>query len=147
MSDGIAALHPGAPECRTMSRMSVSGSYLAFVLEQLAGVRGVVTRRMFGGVGIYSGEAFFAIIDNDTVFFKVDEALAAQYRNAGMPPFTPIPGKPPMLGYYQVPVDVLEDAEAMTRWAKQSIQVAVRVPARRRPSRARRPGRTTRRRK
>jgi DNA transformation protein and related proteins len=119
--------------------MSVSDSYLAFVLEQLAGVRGIVTKRMFGGVGIYSGDAFFAIVDNDTVFFKVDAALAAQYRNAGMPPFAPIPGKPPMRGYYQVPVDVLEDANAMTRWAKQSVQVAVQVPARRRPSRARRP--------
>jgi DNA transformation protein len=116
--------------------MAVSASYLTFVLEQLAGVRAIVTKRMFGGVGIYSGETFFAVIDNDTLFFKVDEPLAAQYRDAGMPPFAPIPGKPPMLGYYQVPPDVLEDADAMARWAKQSLRVAVKAPARRRPGRA-----------
>ena len=124
--------------------MGVSDSYLTFVLEQLAGVRGVVTKRMFGGVGIYSGDAFFAVIDNDTLFFKVDEALAAQYRKAGMPPFAPIPGKPPMLGYYQVPPDVLEDADAMTRWAKQSLHVAAKAPARRRSRRPRKPARGSR---
>ncbi len=116
--------------------MAVSASYLTFVLEQLAGVRGIVTKRMFGGVGIYSGEAFFAIIDNDTVFFKVDEALAAQYRKAGMPPFAPIPGKPPMMGYYQVPPHVLEDGDAMVQWARQSLEVATKFPVRKRAAKA-----------
>jgi len=101
--------------------MAVSDSYLAFVLEQLAGVRALVTKRMFGGVGIYSGDVFFAVIDNDTIFFKVDDELAARYRKAGMPPFAPIPGKPPMMGYYQVPTDVLEDADEMAKWAKESL--------------------------
>ena len=41
------------------------------MLEQPAGVRNVVTKRTVGGIGIcgigiYSGEAFFAAIDNDT---------------------------------------------------------------------------------
>lgn len=101
--------------------MAVSESYLTFVLEQLSGVRALVTKRMFGGVGIYSNGVFFAVIDNDTIFFKVDEVLRVQYQEAGMPPFAPIPGKPPMMGYYQVPPDVLEDADEMVRWAKQSL--------------------------
>lgn len=106
--------------------MAVSSSYLAFVLEQLDGVRGLVTKRMFGGVGIYSSETFFAVIDNDTLFFKVDEALAARYEEAGMPPFAPIPGKPPMRTYYQVPPAVLEDAEEIVRWARDSIGAAMK---------------------
>jgi len=101
--------------------MAVSDSYLAFVLEQLAGVRALVTKRMFGGVGIYSGDVFFAVIDNDTIFFKVDDELATRYRKAGMPPFAPMPDKPPMKSYYQVPPDVLEDADEMVTWAKESI--------------------------
>jgi DNA transformation protein len=123
--------------------VAVSESYLTFVLEQLAGVRAIATKRMFGGVGVYSGDAFFAILDNDTLFFKVDEALAPQYRRAGMPPFAPIPGKPPMQGYYQVPPGVLEDAEALAAWARQSVAVAVAAPgraARRRRAPAGRPG-------
>ena len=115
--------------------MAVSNSYLTFVLEQLDGVPGVVTKRMFGGVGIYSGEAFFAVIDNDTLFFKVDDELRPQYVNRGMPPFQPIPGKPAMTGYYQVPTSVLEDADELARWARRSIVVgrAGRKVSRRRP--------------
>jgi DNA transformation protein len=106
--------------------MAVSDSYLSFVLEQLAGVRSVVTKRMFGGVGIYSGDTFFAVIDNDTLFFKVDEVLSAKYRKLGMPPFMPIPGKAAMSGYYQVPPDVLEDPDELARWARESIDRAVK---------------------
>ena len=106
--------------------MAVSDSYLTFVLEQLSGVRALVTKRMFGGVGIYSDGTFFAVIDNDTIFFKVDEALARQYIQAGMSPFKPMPDKPAMKGYYQVPPDVLEDADEMVRWAKQSL--ALKAP-------------------
>jgi hypothetical protein len=78
--------------------MAVSESYLAFVLGQLEGLRGVVTKRMFGGVGIYSDGLFFAVIDNDTLFFKVDDELRPRYRSAGMSAFAPMPGKPAMEG-------------------------------------------------
>ena len=111
--------------------MAVSDSFLTFVLEQLDGVRHLVTKRMFGGVGIYSDGTFFAVIDNDTLFFKVDETLGKRYRDRGMPPFMPIPGATPMTGYYQVPPDVLENAEMLVKWAKDSIAVA---PVKRRRS-------------
>ena len=104
--------------------MAVSESYLAFVLDQMAGVAGIVTKRMFGGIGIYSVGRIFAVIDNDTLFFKVDEALAQRYRDKGMPPFMPIPGAKPMSGYYQVPPDVLEDRATLARWAKDSVAIA-----------------------
>jgi TfoX/Sxy family transcriptional regulator of competence genes len=119
--------------------MAVSDSYLAFVLEQLGGVRALVTKRMFGGVGIYSGDVFFAVIDNDTIFFKVDDELAARYREAGMPPFAPMPDKPPMMSYYQVPPDVLEDAEEMVKWAKESIVRASTKKARKSVQRSKGP--------
>jgi DNA transformation protein len=113
--------------------MAVSGSYLTFVLEQLDDVPGIVTKRMFGGVGIYSDGTFFAVIDNDTLFFKVDEELAVRYRAKGMPPFAPIPGAKPMTGYYQVPPDVLEDATSLVKWAGDSIARAVKPTKKSRP--------------
>ena len=57
---------------------------------------------------VYSAGKFFAVIDNDTLCFKVDDVLARRYREKGMPPFAPGPGAKPMMGYYQVPPDVLE---------------------------------------
>ena len=127
--------------------MSVSDSYLTFVLEQLEAVPKIVTKRMFGGIGIYSDGTFFGVIDNDTLFFKVDETLAQRYRDKGMPPFAPIPGAKPMMGYYQVPPDVLEDARSLARWAKDSIAIATtKSPSRpnRRTNRATRSSATRR---
>ncbi len=53
--------------------MAVQPQYLAYILEQLAGFGDLRSRRMFGGVGLYSGELFFGLIDDDTLFFKTDE--------------------------------------------------------------------------
>ena len=119
------------PRGRLMS-MRVSGNVRDFVLDQLSGLSGLRSRSMFGGVGLYGGDVFFAVIDNDTLFFKVDGTLRERYTRRGMPPFAPIPGKPPMLGYYQVPADVLEDAGALCRWAADSVAVgaAARAPRR-----------------
>jgi DNA transformation protein and related proteins len=118
--------------------MAVTKSYLTFVTEQLERIPSLVTKRMFGGIGVYSGETFFAVIDNDTLFFKVDEALAARYRDRGMPPFAPIPGQRPMTGYYQVPPDVLEDADALARWAGDSLRISASArPRKKASSRAR----------
>jgi len=109
--------------------MAVAESFLTFVLEQLAGVRGISSRRMFGGVGIYSDEWFFAVIDNDTLFFKVDDATVGAYKKRRMRPFQPMSDLPPMMGYYQVPVPILEDADALTAWAAEAIDVAKRRKA------------------
>ena len=100
--------------------MAVSDSYLTFVLEQLAGVPKVVTKRMFGGVGIYSGESFFAVIDNDTLFFKVDDELRPTYVKHGMAPFQPS-AKQTLKSYYEVPVEVVEDDEQLADWARRAV--------------------------
>jgi DNA transformation protein len=98
---------------------------------------------MFGGVGIYSDGVFFAVLDNDTLFFKVDDHLARRYREMGMPPFAPIPGAKPM-SYYQVPPAVLEDPSELVRWANESIAAAKAGPRKRQAPRPRRTGRTRR---
>ena len=60
--------------------MSVSPSFQAFVVEQLSRVvEQVRAQRMFGGVGIYSGDAFFALIADNTLYFKVDDSNRADY--------------------------------------------------------------------
>src|SRR6476646_4773198 len=112
--------------------MAVSESFLTFVLEQLAGLRAVSSRRMFGGVGLYSGETFFAVIDNDTLFFKVDDGTRPKYIKRRMGPFQPMPDMPPMTGYYQVPPGVLEDGDAMTVWGKEAVAVGEKAPERKR---------------
>jgi DNA transformation protein len=110
--------------------MPVQQQFRDYVLEQLAGLRDVHANRMFGGVGLYSGGLFFGLIDDDTVFFKTDASNIEQYRARNMPRFMPFPDRPEaILGYHQVPADVLEDAETLVSWARQSVLVAASARA------------------
>ena len=106
--------------------MSVQPQYLEYILEQLGDLGGVTSRRMFGGVGLYRGELFFGLIDDDTLFFKTDASNRAEYETRHMPRFMP-PANRPMgpMGYHQVPADIIEDAEALVTWARKSVAVAL----------------------
>ena len=65
------------------------------------------TRKMFGGLGIYLGDAFFGICDDDQTFFKVDEQTVEQYENRGMGPW--IMGGEINDKYRQVPEEIMAD--------------------------------------
>jgi DNA transformation protein len=121
--------------------MPVSPHFRDFVLEQLAAAGRVAPRPMFGGVGLYLEGLFFALIDDDTLYFKADEATRARYEAAGSRPFCPYTGEPDRaMGYWQVPAEVLEDAEELAAWAREAKAVALarkRRPARRRIGAAR----------
>jgi DNA transformation protein and related proteins len=106
--------------------MSVQPQYLEYILEQLGGLGGVSFRRMFGAVGLYHGELFFGLIDDDTLFFKTDGSNTAEYQARHMPRFMPPVNRPmgPM-GYHQVPADIIEDGEALVSWARKSVAVAL----------------------
>jgi len=106
--------------------MSVSDNYRTYVVDQLGALPDLSTRRMFGGLGLYSGEWFFALIDDDVLYFKVDDANREDYTSRGMPAFMPFPGQP-SLGYFQVPPEVIEEAEDLMRWARKSVEVAQRA--------------------
>ena len=74
---------------------------------------------MFGGYGIYSGPAFFAVVDEGRLYFRVDDASRPEYEARGMKPFNPMGA--PMLGYWEVPPEVLEDSAELARWARKAV--------------------------
>jgi DNA transformation protein len=104
--------------------MAVSASFLQFVLEQLEPVGEITSKRMFGGVGVYSGELFFARLDNDVLYLKVDDSNRADFEAAGAKPFQPYGPGTGSMQYYAVPVGVLEDADELARWSAKAIAVA-----------------------
>ena len=97
-------------------------SFRDFVLDQLHLVGGLACRRLFSGYGVYSRDTFFAIINDDTLYFKTDEKTRAAYVDAGMGPFRPNE-KQTLKTYYQVPVDVLEDDDRLAEWARRAIAI------------------------
>jgi DNA transformation protein and related proteins len=122
--------------------VAVSDDFRDFVLEQLRSAGQVSARPMFGGVGLYLDGLFFALIDDDTLYFKAGDSNRPRYERAGSKPFCPYPDRPDQaMGYWEVPAEVLEDADELAVWARESMAVALearkRRPARRRPPRSR----------
>jgi DNA transformation protein len=109
--------------------LPVTDSFRDFVLEQLESCRrDIHARRMFGGIGLYAGELFFALIDDDTLYFKVDDATRPKFVKKRMKPFRPYGEQGgASMNYYQLPVAVLEDAESLASWVADAVAVAQRA--------------------
>lgn len=92
-----------------------------FVLDQLADLRGLTCRAMFGGYGLSFNGTFLGIIHKGRLYFKVTPETGDQYKTHGMSPFHPNP-KQTLKSFYEVPVDVIEDTEQLNEWAEQSVR-------------------------
>jgi DNA transformation protein len=107
--------------------MAVSPSFRSFIIDQLSRtVPHIRARSMFGGVGIYGGDLFFALISDDTLYFKVDESNRPDFQGLGMEPFQPYGEGGEVMQYYQVPAELLEDVEALRPWVEKAMTVAGR---------------------
>lgn len=112
--------------------MPVTADFREYILEQLGRVVPIHWKRMFGGVGLYADETFFALIDDDILYFKVDDTNRPDFETAGARAFSPYGDGTYSMNYYALPVDVLEDVHALRKWTAKSIAVAQNTAARKR---------------
>ena len=122
--------------------MAVSAQFGEFVLDLLGGPRRVRTRRMFGAIGYYSGELFFAIADDDMLWFRVDAGSRKAYEAEGMPGFDPMGTGRPM-SYNAVPPRLYDEPGELQVWMRRALEVAATAavakrkrPAKRKPRKA-----------
>ena len=104
--------------------MSVTKQYLEYALDQLDCVGPVAHKRMFGGVGLYFDGLFFGLIDDDILYFKVDDETRLKYENANARAFQPYGEGSYSMSYYAVPAGVLEDRDKLKLWCKEAVDVA-----------------------
>lgn len=105
--------------------MAINESFRTFVLDQLGRVaQQVRSRPMFGGVGIYSEDLFFALMDDDSLYFKVDDSNRPDFEARGLGPFQPFGEGGEVMQYYQVAAETLEDLDELREWVDKSIAVA-----------------------
>ncbi|MBL1147803.1 MAG: TfoX/Sxy family protein [Pseudomonadota bacterium] len=113
--------------------MAISSEYLDYILDLLSPLDGITSRRMFGGCGLYKDHVFFALISDDTLYFKVTEADTREtYQKACSTPFSyKKQGKDVTLSsYWRVPAEWLEDQEILLDYAEQSYAQTIRNPNR-----------------
>jgi DNA transformation protein len=104
--------------------MTVSDSYKAYVLEQLQIIGAVTAKPMFGGIGLYRAGSFFGLMDDEALYFKVDDSTRGDFEEAGCQPFRPYGEGSYSMQYYEVPAEVLEDRSALREWAEKAVAVA-----------------------
>jgi DNA transformation protein len=96
-------------------------SFRDYVLEQLAALDGLRSRRMFGGHGLYSGERFFGIVYDGRLYFKTNPGNLPDFLSRDCAVFAPSE-KQVLKNYREVPVEILEDAESLVLWARRAAQ-------------------------
>jgi len=94
-------------------------------IMQAAEAYDVRARRMFGGMGVYTGEKMFAFLIGEDIGFKLspdDLAEAMQLPGAG--PMKPDKDMEPMREYVKMPREVLDNMEQFMHWLEKSASYA-----------------------
>lgn len=81
---------------------------------------------MFGGLGIYSGETFFALADQDRLYVKADVLTRGEFETQGWEPFRPFGDDRMTMQYYELPLEVIENAERLQPWVDLALAAAAR---------------------
>ena len=99
----------------------------AFVEELFAGLGPVRIRRMFG------------LIDDETIYLKVDDALKADLAAEGSVgwAYSRAPGKWTETSYWRLPEAALDDPDEALAWARRALAVAAAKTVPKRPRRTR----------
>lgn len=106
--------------------MAYSEEYLTFVLGQLAEFGHIEVKKMFGGIGLFHEGRMFGKVGGNTLYLKVDAHNADEYKAKGMEPFYSARKKKGM-PYWEVPPDVLENADHLVQWASKAFEAALRA--------------------
>jgi DNA transformation protein len=78
-------------------------------------------------VGLYAGELFFALIDDDTLYLKVDDVTRGDFEARGMGPFRPFGETGEVMQYYELPAELLEEPDELRAWVEKAVEVARRA--------------------
>lgn len=109
--------------------MAVNEGFKDYVVDQLEQLGWVTIKKMFGGAGIYYDGIIFGLLADDVLYFKVDDSNRSDYEQTGMEPFQPFADKPMVMPYYEVPVEILENKELLSDWARKALLASKNKPS------------------
>jgi DNA transformation protein len=118
--------------------MTASVGFIAFLKDVLSGLGPITVRRMFGGAGLYCDGLMFALIADDTLYFKADDGNRGDFEAEGVAPFSyeTKDGRHTIMSFWRCPDRLLDDPDEMPAWAERALTAARRV-ANSKPGRAR----------
>jgi DNA transformation protein len=97
---------------------------------------------MFGGFCLYCDGVVFALIDESTLYLKVDDVTRPVFERRKLKPFQPFPDQPGTMSYYPPPDAFFDNRDEMLRWGRLGLDAGLRAAARKTKAQPRaKPGR------
>src|SRR5580704_13666853 len=113
--------------------MVASDSFAEFLREQLAPLGRVTMRRMFGKTGVFCDRLMFAMVTDDTLYFRVDDHNRAVFKEAETDP--PLnyekQGRTIDLSFWRAPERLLDEPDELVTWARPAMAAVRRVATKR----------------
>lgn len=112
--------------------MAAAAGLVAWIEEVLAPMGTVTRSAMMGGATLYLDGTIFAIVADDTLWFKADAQSDPVWDAAGCERFTfqMGEGRSGSMNYRRAPDDVHDDADVMGEWAGIAVAAGQRALAR-----------------
>ncbi len=89
------------------------------VVDELAVLGNVTSRKMFGAYGVFADNVMFGIVDPvGELLFRADQTTSAGYVASGS-------SKHERMPYWTVPADALDDPDALVALAREALGVAL----------------------
>jgi DNA transformation protein and related proteins len=111
----------------------VSDSFAEFLREKLAPLGVVTMRRMFGATGVFCDGLMFAVVSQDTLYFRVDDHNRTAFMEAAA--FPPLSyekkGRTIDLSFWRAPERLFDDIDELVMWSRMALAAARRVAAKR----------------
>ena len=117
-------------------RMVSSDTFAEFLRELLAPLGRVTMRRMFGKTGVFCDGVMFAMVTENTLYFRVDDQNRATFQEAeSFPPLNyEKNGRTIDLSFWRAPERLLDEPDELVTWARAALAAARRVAAKRPPT-------------
>src|SRR5262245_50549875 len=110
--------------------MALANEFVNHVSELLASAGYVVTKRMFGGYGVYIDGLFVAIVAWDELYLKADDTTRAAFDAESCKPFVySKDGRQMTMSYRRAPDEAMDAPHLMLPWARLAIEAALRARA------------------
>lgn len=104
-----------------------SDAYVEHVRELLASVPDLRFRKMFGGVGVFSGELMFALLIDDRLHSNAGPEMRSALAAAGSEPFSynGANGRTMITSYWRLPASAEDDGSEARAWARSALDAAL----------------------
>ena len=96
--------------------------FVEYICDQLINFDLVTYKPMFGGYGLYCGDAFFGLVFDGRVYFKTNDTTRLKYESWESEPFQPN-AKQTLKTYYEVPIEIIERAIDLVAWAEEAYTI------------------------